>query len=53
LLQEAQAVGCTTIDGLGMVIHQGIASFEIWTGQTPPVEPLRQIALDQFNKRTG
>jgi shikimate dehydrogenase len=51
LLKEAQEAGCTTIDGLGMLIHQGIASFEIWTGQTPPLEPLRQVALNQLNKK--
>lgn len=49
LLAEAAAQGCTTIDGLGMLLHQGIAAFEIWTGAAPPVEPLRQVALAQLS----
>ncbi len=38
LLHEAAARGLATLGGLPMLIYQGAASFELWTGQTAPVE---------------
>ena len=36
LLAAAQAAGCRTANGLGMLLHQGAAAFEIWTGRSAP-----------------
>ena len=33
LLREAKEKGCVTVDGLEMLIRQGMAQFEIWTGR--------------------
>lgn len=41
LLRTARAHGLTAIDGLGMLIHQGARAFQLWTGETMPVEPIR------------
>lgn len=41
LLQEAKGQGCQVENGLGMLIQQGILSFEIWTGQRPLVKDIR------------
>lgn len=38
LLQEAEAAGCITVDGLGMLIHQGVPGFERWFGRRPEVD---------------
>ena len=46
LLATAKAAGCKTSNGLGMLLHQGAAAFEIWTGQTAPVDVMRR-ALEQ------
>ncbi len=35
LLKAARAAGCHTVGGLGMLVHQGIASFRLWTGLEP------------------
>jgi shikimate dehydrogenase len=35
LLRQAAAAGCATVDGLGMLVHQGAAAIERWTGITP------------------
>jgi shikimate dehydrogenase len=43
-LQEAERRGLRTIDGLGMLVHQGALAFERWTGQTAPVATMRQAA---------
>jgi shikimate dehydrogenase len=46
LLKAAKAAGCKTANGLGMLLYQGAKAFEIWTGQTAPVDIMRQ-ALKQ------
>ncbi|GAA0244329.1 shikimate dehydrogenase [Haladaptatus pallidirubidus] len=38
LLREAGDAGATTIDGAWMLLFQGVAAFEIWTGKSAPVE---------------
>ncbi|GIO18616.1 shikimate dehydrogenase (NADP(+)) [Oceanobacillus oncorhynchi subsp. incaldanensis] len=38
LLGMAATVGCQAINGLGMMLWQGAAAFELWTGQEMPVE---------------
>jgi shikimate dehydrogenase len=35
LLQQARQRGCRAVGGLGMLVHQGIASFKLWTGIDP------------------
>ena len=42
LLQQAHAAGARTVDGLGMLVHQGARAFEIWTGETPPTDVMRK-----------
>ncbi|MEE2657785.1 MAG: shikimate dehydrogenase [Candidatus Latescibacterota bacterium] len=42
LLQQAQKAGARTVDGLGMLAHQGARSFEIWTGTKAPVAIMRE-----------
>lgn len=45
-LNAAQDKGCTTVDGLGMLLHQGVPGFERWFGQRPEVdEATRQAVL--------
>ena len=38
LLRDADAAGCTAMDGELMLLHQGAASFSLWTGQPAPLE---------------
>jgi shikimate dehydrogenase len=48
-LQRAQSAGQPTLNGMGMIIHQGIAGFKIWTGYQPPLETMRQAFLNALN----
>jgi len=32
LIRDAEAAGCTVIDGLGMLVNQGVISIKYWTG---------------------
>ncbi|MDG4475106.1 shikimate dehydrogenase [Thiovibrio frasassiensis] len=45
LLQAAKQAGCQTIDGLAMLLYQGAAQFELWTGRQAPVAVMRQSLL--------
>lgn len=45
LLTLAQQLGLQTIDGLEMLIQQGAAAFELWTGAPPSTSVMRQAAL--------
>jgi shikimate dehydrogenase len=40
-LEQAEAAGCRTMNGLGMMLHQGAAAFELWTGKPMPVDHVR------------
>ena len=42
LLKAAKKKGCRCCNGLGMLLHQGAKSFEIWTGIKPPIEIMRK-----------
>jgi shikimate dehydrogenase len=37
-LRDAEAAGCTALDGETMLLHQGAAAFTLWTGQPAPIE---------------
>jgi shikimate dehydrogenase len=45
LLSHAAQKGCKTIDGLGMLLWQGVLAFELWTRMPPPVEVMRSALL--------
>ncbi|MFB6080453.1 MAG: shikimate dehydrogenase [Haloferacaceae archaeon] len=40
LLREAAAAGALTVDGAWMLLYQGVAAFERWTGRDAPVEAM-------------
>ena len=42
LLRDAKAAGCRVANGLGMLLYQGAKALELWTGQTAPVQIMRQ-----------
>ncbi|MEI7774030.1 MAG: shikimate dehydrogenase [Verrucomicrobiota bacterium] len=41
-LDDASARGCHAIDGLGMLVNQGIVGVEYWTGITPDAAVMRK-----------
>jgi len=42
LLREAKERGCPTINGLEMLVRQGVAQFEIWTGRKPEIGQIKK-----------
>lgn len=45
LMERARSSGATVWGGLGMLIRQAAASFQIWTGQDPPLEAMSAAAV--------
>jgi shikimate dehydrogenase len=44
LLEVAEAMGCVTVDGLGMLLHQAVPGFERWFGARPEVDAATRAA---------
>ena len=44
LLKAARHAGARTLGGLPMLVYQGAAAFELWTGQPAPVEVMFKAA---------
>lgn len=53
LLTQARGVGAKTVGGLGMLVHQGAAAFEMWTGRPAPLETMREACLDVLKSKPG
>ena len=44
LLETAEQIGCVTVDGLGMLLHQAVPAFERWFGTRPEVDRATRAA---------
>ena len=42
LLKMAKQVGCKCMNGFGMMLFQGSAAFELWTGKPMPIEYMKE-----------
>lgn len=45
-LVAAREAGCRTSNGLGMLLYQGAAALEIWSGRPAPVDAMRTALWD-------
>lgn len=45
LLKDADEAGCLVVNGLEMLLYQGVAQFELWTGRKAPVEVMREALM--------
>lgn len=52
LLKDAATAGSICVSGLEMLLHQGVAQFEIWTGKEAPVEVMRQALVESLANET-
>lgn len=46
LLRAAAARGCVTVDGLGMLVNQGVIGIKYWTGLDVDAAVMRQALID-------
>jgi shikimate dehydrogenase len=47
-LEAAELIGCTTVDGVAMFVHQGAVQFELWTGRKAPLNVMRRVVLEEL-----
>jgi shikimate dehydrogenase len=52
LVAKARAFGASAFTGLGMLLHQAALSFELWTGQVPPLDVMSAAALAELGPAT-
>ena len=43
MLRMAKEVGCKTMNGMGMMLFQGSAAFELWTGKPMPIGHMKDF----------
>jgi shikimate dehydrogenase len=53
LLHEARGAGLQTIDGVKMLVHQGAASFALWTAMEPPVQIMEAAVRKRLKHVNG
>ena len=49
-LREAKARGCTVLDGVGMLVNQGVISVRHWTGVDADPAVMRRTIEDIFGR---
>jgi shikimate dehydrogenase len=49
LLKQARALGLPTLDGLSMLVYQGVIGFEIWTGQKAPEKVMKETLIRELS----
>jgi shikimate dehydrogenase len=50
LIRDGAARGCIVIDGLGMLVNQGVIGVEYWTGIKPDAGVMRSALEEVFGK---
>jgi shikimate dehydrogenase len=51
LLIAAREHGARTVDGVGMLVHQGALAFRLWTGVDPSIEAMSTAARRALSAR--
>ena len=49
LIRDAEARGCTVLDGLGMLVNQGVIAIRHWTGVDPDPAVMRAALEDALS----
>jgi shikimate dehydrogenase len=47
-VREAEDRGCKVLDGLGMLVNQGVIGFRLWTGVDPDPRVMRAALEEVF-----
>jgi len=50
LISAAKKAGARTLGGLPMLVYQGAASFELWTGKSAPIDMMMRVAKGALAK---
>ncbi len=52
LLLAARERGATTVDGLGMLLHQAARQFTLWTSEAAPIDEMRRAVEAELQRRS-
>jgi shikimate dehydrogenase len=50
LMRDAEKDGLRTFGGIGMLVYQGAAAYEVWTGRKAPVDVMKMICQQELNE---
>ena len=50
-LIEAEEMGCSIMNGLGMSLYQGAEQIELWSGKDAPIEAMRQELMNILSEK--
>jgi shikimate dehydrogenase len=50
LMRDAEAAGLRAVGGLGMLVYQGAAALEVWTGRQPPIDIMKMMSLHKLTE---
>ena len=50
LLRQAKGLGAKTFSGLGMLIHQALLQFLLWTGLNTSIEGIENVVSDTIGR---
>ena len=53
LIREAEKRGCKVLDGLGMLVNQGVIGVKYWTGVDVDAAVMRRTLLDLFEPKSS
>jgi 3-dehydroquinate dehydratase/shikimate dehydrogenase len=48
LLREAKSAGCKVVLGSELFVNQAARQFELWTGESAPIDIMRQVLLEKL-----
>ena len=48
LIRDAEAIGCKTVDGTRMLLHQFCGQVELYTGRPAPLDVMTTALLDEM-----
>jgi shikimate dehydrogenase len=51
LVEAARQAGVTTVNGLGMLVHQAAHAFRLWTNEEPPLEVMSAAVVGALLRR--
>ncbi|HCS74945.1 MAG TPA: shikimate dehydrogenase [Clostridiales bacterium] len=50
-LIEAEKMGCSIMNGLGMFLYQGAEQIELWSGKSAPIEAMRKELMNIISEK--
>ncbi|HLY27754.1 MAG TPA: shikimate dehydrogenase [Aggregatilineales bacterium] len=49
-MQDAERAGLRALGGLGMLVYQGAAAYDMWTGKRAPIDVMKVIAMQTLSE---